>query len=109
MKQTNKKKMQTLLIELESELKRLGFWDKKMPDCVKNRHSTIPFAVDVLEPQQWLQWIFIVRLHHILETNGELPLGYALSPYFEEAFKEQDSGQLLSIISEIDQLGKIHR
>lgn len=105
MESINKKEMAHLLDALEAELKRLGFWDQEMPDVVKNLHSDMPFALDILEPWQWLQWVFIDKMRHLLAISASLPLGYAISPYIEEALKERDSGKLLTLLRAIDQLG----
>ena len=43
-----------------------------------------------LSATQLLQWIFLPRMHALLEANAELPRNFAVSPYLEEALKDFD-------------------
>ncbi|MFD2016069.1 YqcC family protein [Vibrio olivae] len=49
------------LEELERELQALGLWQTESP-TLKQLSSREPFSVDILTPQQWLQWIFIPKM-----------------------------------------------
>lgn len=59
------------------------------PPAVEKLASTQPFAIDTLSPTQWLQWIFLPRMHALLDAGGELPHGFAISPYLEESLKTE--------------------
>lgn len=48
-----------------------------------------PFCVGALTPTQWLQWIFIPRMHALLAADSALPTNFAVTPYLEEALKEE--------------------
>ncbi|EGR0107942.1 YqcC family protein [Vibrio vulnificus] len=101
---TNTSTLTGLLRQLELELKRLGWWDDIPPEPALLQ-SEMPFAVDTLAPQQWLQWIFIARIQQMMAQGASLPKGFLLTPYFEEAWKEQrDTQTLLSILRTIDEV-----
>lgn len=52
--------VQSLLIDVEACLRNLQCWDDT-PPTAQALASTTPFAVDVMELYQWLQWIFYTQ------------------------------------------------
>ncbi|QIW16439.1 anhydro-N-acetylmuramic acid kinase [Pasteurellaceae bacterium RH1A] len=48
-----------------------------------------PFCLGTLSPTQWLQWVFIPRMNALLDANAPLPTNFAISPYLEEALKDE--------------------
>lgn len=87
-----------------NELQQLSLWQSTPPgpDAFL---SEAPFAIDTMDPHEWLQWIFIPKMQALIDQNGALPTGFALHPYFEEAFKQQHQfEQLLSLIKQLDEL-----
>lgn len=106
MNSAKKETMKTLLLELEAELQATDLWDAEQPDSVKKLQSQMPFAVDVLTPEQWLQWVFLPKMYDLIQSDQPLPCDYALLPYFEETLKDCPSAKLFSLISQIDQLGQ---
>ena len=36
-------------------------------------YSTMPFMYDTLQVEEWLQWVFVPRLHALLDANAPLP------------------------------------
>ena len=46
-----------------------------------------PFCIETLTPTQWLQWIFIPRMHALLDSDANLPRNFSITPYLEEALK----------------------
>lgn len=77
------------LDELQQTMQRLNLW-KTIPPAQEAFLSEEPFALDTMEPEEWLQWVFIPRMHALLESGAELPSQVAISPYIEEALKEFD-------------------
>ena len=61
-----------LLVELENELRALGWWESQAP-AAQALQSQQPFCVDTLEFSQWLQWVFIPRMQSIVLTQQPLP------------------------------------
>ncbi|WP_257253560.1 MULTISPECIES: YqcC family protein [unclassified Endozoicomonas] len=94
-----------LLIALEAELKRLECW-QAMPPSAQALASTTPFCMDAMEFTQWLQWLFIPRVHAILDQGADLPKGANIKPYAEEALMVEkiEATQLLSLVERFDQL-----
>lgn len=63
-------------------------WEESPPSA-EALASTQPFALDTLTATQWLQWIFLPRMHALLDANSELPRRFAISPYLEESLKNE--------------------
>lgn len=90
-----------LLNRAEDYLKQHALWDEQEPN-EEALASQAPFALDTLEPEQWLQWIFIPKMKQMLGKE-QLPAGFAISPYFEEVWKEGNHQKLLEILRAIDE------
>lgn len=76
------------LNELQIALRLHQLWEENAPAAEKLA-SQQPFAIDTLSATQWLQWIFIPRMHALLDADAELPKGFAISPYLEESLKNE--------------------
>lgn len=100
----NRLKLKALLQDIECGLCELHWW-QEIPPAKSALMSDVPFAMDSLQPQQWLQWIFIPKINHIIDNDGELPSGFLLAPYFEVMWKNQPhTALLLATIREIDKV-----
>lgn len=95
--------MADLLLELETELRRIGLWSDETPD-VDLLGSTVPFAADKLDLEQWLQWVFIPQIKRMIESDLALPGRCDIHPYAEERMKQitVPSITLLDVIRRID-------
>ncbi len=92
------------LYALEQVLKQNTLWSEGMPS-EQALASQQPFAIDYLEAHQWLQWIFIPKMHALIESNYPLPSQIAISPYIEEALKEHENlADLLQPLLAIEEL-----
>lgn len=89
---------------IKEELENLTLWQPS-PPAAEAFLSEQPFALDTMQPHEWLQWIFIPRMQALIDAKAELPK-FALHPYFEEAFKQQDidANYLLTLIKQLDDL-----
>lgn len=75
------------------------------PPSPEQLASVQPFSVDTLSATQWLQWIFIPRMNALLDANSPLPQKIAISPYLEEALKNEPYlNALLKPIYQIEHL-----
>lgn len=94
-----------LLLELEQELQRLALWGSTAPTPTALA-SSMPFCCDSMELSQWLQWIFIPRLHHLLAMNLSLPTQCSVANYAEENWATMipPPVDLLTVIKRIDGL-----
>ncbi|MCQ1058522.1 YqcC family protein [Photobacterium sp. DNB23_23_1] len=97
---------QLLLDRLTTVLQTHEHWDVERPP-VEALNSNQPFAIDTLRCEQWLQWIFIPKLNHMLAMKMALPAAFEISPYVEEAMKEAKGYRaILAVTRELDQLFK---
>ncbi|MGF1732964.1 YqcC family protein [Photobacterium kasasachensis] len=95
---------QQLLERLESVMREAGGWESNSPDAAALA-STEPFAIDTLSCSQWLQWIFIPRMKQLVAQNAALPTQFEISPYVEEAMKDQQGSMaVLTVTRELDHL-----
>ncbi len=67
--------------------------------------STEPFCIDRMNFAQWLQFIFLPRMHALLDAGQPLPTRISIVPlaevYFAQAeFKAQD---VLKLLQKIEQ------
>lgn len=70
--------------------------------------SVEPFAVDTLDFEQWLQWIFLPRMKAILEQDLPLPNASGIQEMAEMVFAARNvqgkDRQLQVLLKEFDQL-----
>jgi uncharacterized protein YqcC (DUF446 family) len=62
----------SLLIDIECELRRANLWSAESPSA-EALASVEPFAVDTMDFQQWLQFVFLPRMHVVLDAGAPLP------------------------------------
>ena len=95
--------MADLLLDLESEMRRLELWSVDEPTEYALQ-STAPFSADRLAIEEWLQWIFIPTIKSLIENDEPLPAKCEIHPYAEEyLLKGPDQpASLLQLIQEID-------
>ncbi|CAM4314093.1 YqcC family protein [Vibrio agarivorans] len=92
-----------LLNQLEQALKALNIW-QDTPPVQEKLMSSEPFAIDTLTPSEWLQWIFMPKMQWLIEQKQPLPSGFSITPYFEEAWKEQpEMHDLVALLKQIDE------
>ncbi|WP_025131290.1 YqcC family protein [Pseudomonas sp. PH1b] len=95
------------LLLIEREMRAQELWDEAAPST-EALASTEPFAVDTLEFEQWLQWIFLPRMKMILEQNLPLPNASGIQEMAEMVFSARSmqgrDRQLRVLLKEFDQL-----
>ncbi|OBW92902.1 YqcC family protein [Gallibacterium salpingitidis] len=84
------------LKELEQIMQQHQLWQYQAPP-ESAFASEQPFALDTMEPTEWLQWIFIPKMMALIEAEAELPNTIAISPYLEEALKDHPHLPMLLI------------
>lgn len=94
-----------LLHDLSEELKKLALW-QDIPPNPELLASTAPFCCDTLTFEQWLQFVFIVKMRELVHAGLNLPLAISLLPMAEEAFKHLDETKLalFNVIANLDKL-----
>jgi uncharacterized protein YqcC (DUF446 family) len=92
----------SLLIDIEAELRRLNLWQSEPPSA-EALASTEPFCIDTLSFVQWLQFIFLPRMHALLRVD-RLPAGRCeIQPLAEQYFADQQ----LPVTRLIGHLGRL--
>lgn len=74
--------------------------------------STMPFMCDTLHIEQWLQWVFVPRLHALLDAGAALPGACSVHPLAEHEWGQRraapqyqlDNTRVLTILQQIDRL-----
>jgi uncharacterized protein YqcC (DUF446 family) len=98
-------KLAALLMDLEGELRALGWWDSESPS-VDALSSTMPFAADTLEFYQWVQFIFLPRMYVIVDEQLPFPGACSIAPMLEEysRISGRQSVRLQRLFVDIDAL-----
>lgn len=93
------------LLLIERELHLRGWWSEQAPSA-EALASVVPFAVDTLSFEQWLQWIFLPRMRLILENGLALPNASGILVMAETVYSDrpQESRELRRLLAEFDQL-----
>ncbi len=94
-------KIRQLLGELENALRMQALWQATSP-TKSELASRMPFAVDTLRPEQWLQWIFIPRMVALIDNQQAIP-NLEMHPYFSHVWQQPSHVALLALISRIDE------
>ncbi|WP_448549294.1 YqcC family protein [Thalassotalea fusca] len=104
MHETNESLTQ-LLNSLVSELDKLGLWQESRPSD-EALNSSVPFCMDTLAFEQWLQFVFIEKLRLMMQLGKPLPSNIAICPMAEEAFAHhgEDAANIINTIADIDEL-----
>ena len=91
--------MNHLLNELSDVLKAHKLWSNTPP----NEHaftSTAPFCYDTMRFEQWLQFVFIVRMKQVIAAQQPLPIGANITPMAEQMLG--DYPEVIDVIKKID-------
>lgn len=93
------------LLLIERELQVQGWWSDASPSK-QALASTVPFAVDTLSFEQWLQWIFLPRMRLIIERGQPLPNASGILVMAETVFvdRPEQSRELRRLLAAFDQL-----
>lgn len=90
-----------LLLELEATLHDLGLWaeDVSHPQALA---SVQPFCIDTLAFEQWLQFVFLPRMHTLLDAGAALPPSCAIAEMGEICFAGDAHAGLVVLLRAID-------
>ena len=97
--------VRSLLDALARELQTEQLWDAQ-PPSEQALASTVPFMFDTLRIEQWLQWVFVPRVHALLDAGAPLPGNCSIHPLAEHQWSSRDKQALpkkaLSPLEQID-------
>lgn len=98
-----------LLIDIEGELRRLNLWQAEPPSAAALA-STEPFCIDTLNFVQWLQFIFLQRMHALMRAEQLPPGRCEIQPLAEQYFADRqlDVASLIAVVGRLDALLNQH-
>ncbi|SEV82329.1 Domain of uncharacterised function, DUF446 [[Haemophilus] ducreyi] len=85
---TMKTKVRQHLNDLELALRLHKQWQVTAPSLDQLANDQ-PFCLGSLTATEWLQWVFIPRMHALLDADADLPRNFSITPYLEEALKQE--------------------
>jgi uncharacterized protein YqcC (DUF446 family) len=98
--------LESTLIDLETAMRTLCLWSEECPDpeCFE---SELPFFVDRLSFQQWLQFVLIPKCYQLITLRQALSIGAQITPMAETIFtKTQVNKPLFSALESLDSILK---
>ncbi|AZZ99156.1 YqcC family protein [Pseudoalteromonas sp. R3] len=91
-----------LLDELEHTLRQAELW-QATPVPVEALRSTQPFCCDTLRFEQWLQFVFVVKMRALLQSGSALPANMAIAPMAEISLAQHPQlAVLLNVLQRLD-------
>ena len=97
-----------LLNRLAQHMQAAALWSEQPPSD-EALASTLPFCCDTLTFENWLQFVFIPKMSHMLAHRMPLPQALVIAPMAEQTWLlEPDSKQpevmaVYRVLQEIDQ------
>ncbi|TMO87801.1 YqcC family protein [Pseudoalteromonas spongiae] len=88
-----------LLDELSDTLKVHQLWSNTPPNTAAFA-STAPFCYDTMRFEQWLQFVFIIKMKQLVTANQPLPKGANITPMAEQMLG--DYPKVIDVIKKID-------
>ena len=76
------------LQQLEAELRAAALWGAQ-PPSEQALASTMPFMYDTLQIEEWLQWVFVPRLHAMIDGGHPLPGECSVQPLAEHEWTQR--------------------
>ena len=90
--------------ELEDELRRLNRW-QHFPLSSDKFQDMGAFGSNTMTFEQWIQFVLVPRIDHIVLNKGELPADSMLATYAVRVFDgDPDASTLIGLLNEIDDL-----
>lgn len=96
----------SLLVDLECHMRRADLW-RARPPSAEALTSSLPFCIDTLEFNEWLQFVFIVKLHSLATTEKLGTIQSQVAPMAEErlpATLRNYNNEIIETLSKIDVL-----
>lgn len=97
--------LSSALMDIEAEMHRIELWaEQSLPE--EAFASEQPFCLDTMDFPQWIQFVFLPRMHSLLESEAPLPGSCQVAPMAEMYFAEKrmDCQVLLKLLAQVDEL-----
>ncbi len=92
---------------IEAEMQRLGLWDVPVPNEAAIAAGGA-FGTATMSFAQWLRWVFVPRVHDLLESGEALPHESHVAAQAAREWGHSplsvDTGRLETLLSEFDAL-----
>jgi len=94
-----------LVLNIEAEMRTTALWGSHEPKT-DALNSLAPFCHDTLYFHQWMQWVFLPKMRHAIETEVDMPSSSDIFPLAEYSLQKlpQNTQQLLQLIKQFDRL-----
>jgi len=93
-----------LLNELENELRLQLLWSSEKPSK-EAMNDTSPFSCEAMPFEHWVQFIFIPKMHHLIDRTQALPTNIAIAPMAHHVWgSKQNLHTLIMIFDNLDTL-----
>lgn len=92
------------LLQLEAEMRTAGLW-AALPPTEQAMASAMPFMYDTLQIEEWLQWVFVPRLHALIDGGLALPDECSVQPLAEHEWTQRavlKRAGVLRLLGQID-------
>lgn len=93
--------MRRLIHLLEQRMRQADLWHCSPPSH-HAMQSTEPFAVDTMHLEQWLKFIFIPRIHALIDDQHPLPEQCVITPHAEQVLTRPQSDAVIEVLMAID-------
>ncbi|MCL1048512.1 YqcC family protein [Shewanella abyssi] len=92
------------LTRLQGDLVNAALWADMRPS-ESAMQSSAPFACDTMAFEQWLQFIFIPKMHHLLDSAMPLPTAIAIAPMAQHVWAgKPEFCRIIKTLTELDEL-----
>lgn len=88
---------------IEDEMKKIDLWQIEAPSEASFQ-SIQPFCIDTMQAHEWLQWVLIPRLTSVIDSGMPLPTTFAISPYYEETYKDDETRDYVDLLNHLREL-----
>lgn len=96
------------LYQLQSCMETAGLWPVQTPPA-SAFSSQQPFSADTMDLTQWLRFVFIARLHALVDAESTMPANCDVTPALEAYLSNiqidtEHRRELFRVMSRIDRL-----
>jgi len=91
------------LAQIEAEMRRTGLWDMPAPDAGALAFRQA-FASDTMIFEQWLRWVFVVRVRERLADGALPPSSFVGAQAARELDGRREHGRLVELLADFDAL-----
>ncbi|WP_299787621.1 YqcC family protein [uncultured Shewanella sp.] len=97
-------KTMALLEQLESELRVQGLWSSQKPSAAAMNDSS-PFSCETMPFENWVQFIFLPKMHELIDRALPLPEKIAIAPMAHHVWGgKPELHTIIFIFEELDRL-----